>query len=132
MGIDSDRTRRPVVRREHQKRLPAKVIIAPMAEITAPAPIGAPPAEASGPPTRLDFDIVPRKGLMVVAIALVALVVAIAVNKLWPLEFMHVAVGAAWTIIDLFLGLVLGPILGKHVDPRAGRVHDQADAEDGR
>jgi hypothetical protein len=35
------------------------------------------------------------------------------VNKLWPLAFLHVAGGAAWTIIDLFLGLVLGPIMGK-------------------
>ena len=41
------------------------------------------------------------------------LIAAIASNKLWPLEFFHVAGGAAWTIIDLFLGLVLGPIMGK-------------------
>jgi hypothetical protein len=27
--------------------------------------------------------------------------------------FLHVAGGAAWTIIDLFLGLVLGPIMGQ-------------------
>ncbi len=84
-----------------------------MAEITAPpAPAGAPPAEASaaGP---LQFDIVPRVGLGLVAVAMVALVVAIEVNTLWPLEFLHVAGGAAWTIIDLFLGLVLGPIMGK-------------------
>ena len=40
------------------------------------------------------------------------LIVAIAANKLWPLEFLHVAGGAAWTIIDLFLGLILGPIMG--------------------
>jgi hypothetical protein len=55
---------------------------------------------------------VPRKGLVITAVAMVALIVAIAVNKLWPLEFLHVAGGAAWTIIDLFLGLVLGPIMG--------------------
>lgn len=30
-----------------------------------------------------------------------------------PLVFMHVAFGAAWTIIDLFLGFVLGPIMGR-------------------
>jgi hypothetical protein len=42
-----------------------------------------------------------------------ALIVAIAANKLWPLELLHVAFGAAWTIIDLFVGLVLGPILGR-------------------
>jgi hypothetical protein len=62
---------------------------------------------------RPDFDIVPRKGLVLVAIAMVALIVAIAANKLWPLTFLHVAGGAAWTIIDLFLGLVLGPIIGR-------------------
>jgi hypothetical protein len=69
--------------------------------------------EATAPEIeRPDFQIVPRTGLVLVAVALVALIVAIAVNKLWPLEFLHVAGGAAWTIIDLFLGLVLGPIMG--------------------
>ena len=67
----------------------------------------------SPPPPRLDFEIVPRKGLIVVAVVFVAVIVAIASNKLWPLMFLHVAGGAAWTIIDLFLGLVLGPILGR-------------------
>ena len=62
---------------------------------------------------RPDFDIVPRVGLVFAGVAMVALIVAIAVNKLWPLTFLHVAGGAAWTIIDLFLGLILGPIIGK-------------------
>jgi hypothetical protein len=61
---------------------------------------------------RPDFEIVPRKGLIASGVVLVLLVVAIAVNKLWPLTFLHVAGGAAWTIIDLFLGFVLGPIMG--------------------
>jgi hypothetical protein len=61
---------------------------------------------------RPDFQIVPVKGLVLVAIAMVLLIVAIAANKLWPLEFLHVTGGAAWTIIDLFLGFVLGPIMG--------------------
>ena len=72
--------------------------------------------EATVPPPGVavpDFDIVPRAGLVLVAIVLAALIVAIAVNKLWPLTFFHVAFGAAWTIIDLFLGLVLGPIIGR-------------------
>jgi hypothetical protein len=68
-----------------------------------------PPAAVERPA----FDIVPRKGLPLVAVALVALVVAIAVNKLWPVEFLHVVFGSAWTVIDLFLGLVLGPIMGR-------------------
>jgi MFS family permease len=70
----------------------------------------APPVHA---PPRLDFDIVPRKGLPLVAVALTLLVVAIAVDKLWPVEFLHVVFGSAWTVIDLFLGLVLGPIMGR-------------------
>ena len=57
--------------------------------------------------------IVPRAGLVIVAAVPVLLVVAIAVNREWPLVFLHVAVGAGWTIIDLFLGLVLGPIMGR-------------------
>ena len=61
---------------------------------------------------RPSFEIVPRRGLVLVAIAMLLLIIAIAVNQLWPLEFFHVAGGAAWTIIDLFLGLVLGPIMG--------------------
>jgi hypothetical protein len=75
------------------------------------------PAEATTAPAvevaRPDFQIVPRKGLVIVAVALVLLIVAIAANKLWPLMFLHVSAGAAWTIIDLFLGLVLGPIMGR-------------------
>jgi hypothetical protein len=64
-----------------------------------------------------DFEIVPRAGLVFAAIAAAAIVVAIAVDKLWPLTFLHVAGGAAWTIIDLFLGLVLGPIMGQMPPP---------------
>ncbi len=60
-----------------------------------------------------DFEIVPKVGLALTAVAAVLLVVAIAVNKLWPLEFLHVAGGSAWTIVDLFVGLIIGPILGR-------------------
>ena len=62
---------------------------------------------------RPDFEIVPRRGLVIVAVVLVALIVAIAADSKWPLTFFHVAGGAAWTIIDLFLGFVLGPIIGR-------------------
>jgi hypothetical protein len=81
------------------------------AAVSAPAAAreGAPPAGIERP----DFEIVPRVGLVIVAITMVLLIVAIAVNKLWPLTFFHVAGGAAWTVIDLFLGLILGPIMGR-------------------
>src|SRR5919106_844968 len=71
-----------------------------------------PPAAHTAAPARPDFQIVPLKGLPIVAALFVVLIVAIAANELWPLEFLHVVFGAAWTIIDLFLGLVIGPILG--------------------
>src|ERR1700677_250909 len=79
------------------------------------APAAGPPV--AGPPgaaiERPDFQIVPRAGLPIVAVVLVLLVAGIAANKLWPLVFLHVVGGASWTIIDLFLGFVLGPIIGR-------------------
>jgi hypothetical protein len=83
-----------------------------VSDVVVPAPHAA-PGGAPAAIERPDFEIVPRKGLPIVAVALLALIVAIAVNKLWPLEFLHVVFGSAWTIIDLFLGLVLGPIMGR-------------------
>jgi hypothetical protein len=74
--------------------------------------VGAPPALEIP-----DFEIVPRVGLIFAAVAAAAVIVAIAVNKLWPLLFLHVGGGAAWTIIDLFLGFVLGPIMGAMPPP---------------
>jgi hypothetical protein len=89
-----------------------------MADVAAPVASPSPPA-AQAPPAgappfeRPEFEIVPRKGLIIVAVAAILLIVAIASDTLWPLMFLHVAGGAAWTIIDLFLGLVLGPIIGR-------------------
>lgn len=80
-----------------------------------PVQVAEPPtAPAQPPPLEIpEFQVVPRVGLIIVAPIIGLLIAAIAVNKLWPLTFFHVAGGAAWTIIDLFLGLVLGPILGR-------------------
>jgi hypothetical protein len=83
-----------------------------MADVTAVGPGPQPGAQAPAALERPDFQIVPLKGLILVAVAFAALIVAIAANKLWPLVFLHVSFGAAWTIIDLFLGFVLGPIMG--------------------
>jgi hypothetical protein len=85
-----------------------------MTDIAAPPPPAvAAGTEHAGPARPLDFEIVPLKGLPIVAVIMALLIAAIASNKLWPLTFFHVAGGAAWTIIDLFLGLILGPIMGK-------------------
>jgi hypothetical protein len=77
--------------------------------------IPGPSPAAAAPPAvvRPDFEVVPRKGLIIVAVAFGLLIVAIAADKLWPLEFLHVTSGAGWTVIDLFLGLILGPIMGR-------------------
>jgi hypothetical protein len=73
-------------------------------------------AGAAAPPLafeRPDFQIVPRRGLPIVAVVLALLIAGIAVNEPWPLQFLHVVGGATWTVIDLFLGFVIGPILGR-------------------
>jgi hypothetical protein len=59
-----------------------------------------------------EFAIVPVRGLPIVAALLIGLIVAIASNSLWALTFFHVGGGGLWTGIDLFLGLIIGPILG--------------------
>lgn len=86
-----------------------------VAEIAHRGPVGlAPPDVApAGAPPRPGFAIVPLAGLPIVAVVIAAAIVAIATNRLWALEFFHVAGGALWTAIDLFLGLVLGPIMGR-------------------
>jgi hypothetical protein len=71
-----------------------------MADIAIPAPSAVPPVAHEGPPPAIpDFQIVPRAGLPIVGVVLVALIVSIAVNGHWAL--------------DLFLGFILGPILGR-------------------
>jgi hypothetical protein len=67
-----------------------------------------------GPPAdRAKIQIVPLKGLPFAGAALLLVVVAIATNWKWLLMFAHVAGGGLWTAIDLFVGLVIGPIMGR-------------------
>lgn len=61
---------------------------------------------------RPKIQIVPIVGLPVVAVLVGFVVYAIATDQFWPLMFSHVAGGALWTSIDLFVGLALGPIIG--------------------
>jgi hypothetical protein len=86
-----------------------------MAELTAhPAATQKPDAaRPPGAPIVPPFDVIPRRGLLLVALAFAALIAGILSDKLWPLEFLHVVFGSAWTVIDLFLGLILGPIMGR-------------------
>lgn len=79
-------------------------------------------AAAFGPPPRP--PVVPLAGLPVVALVVAFVIAAIAGNWLWALTFCHVVGGGLWTAIDLFLGLVIGPILGRL--PIPARVHFSA------
>jgi hypothetical protein len=65
------------------------------------------------PVARPEFSIVPLWGIPIVLVVLGGLVVAIATNSLWALDFYHVVGGGMWTAIDLFVGFVVGPIIGK-------------------
>ncbi len=67
----------------------------------------------AGPSARGQIQVVPVKGLPVVAAIVIFVIAAVAGNWLWALTFCHVAGGALWTAIDLFVGLVVGPILGR-------------------
>ncbi len=57
------------------------------------------------------FQIVPRKGLPLAIAAIVGLIVAIATNTRWALDFFHVVGGGLWTATDLFIGLFIGPMV---------------------
>jgi hypothetical protein len=77
----------------------------------------APPSEqaagaAIGAPTVPDFDVVPLKLLAFPAIVFAALIYVILDGGLFGLQFMHVVFGAGWTMVDLFMGFIIGPILG--------------------
>lgn len=76
--------------------------------------IAAPPAGTiSLPRPSVPKRIVPLSGLPIVAVVIGGMVAAIATNAVWALDFYHVVGGALWTAIDLFLGLLLGPIMGR-------------------
>ncbi len=45
---------------------------------------------------------------------------AIASNNKWALMFCHVVGGGLWTAIDLFVGLIVGPIMGRLSIPARG------------
>jgi hypothetical protein len=84
-----------------------------MADLTheTSIPLEAPPADEAFDRTQL--QIVPLKGIPVVAVVLGLLVATIAANWGWGLDFFHVVAGGLWTAIDLFFGLMVGPIISR-------------------
>ena len=85
-----------------------------MATIAEPVAVAPPAAVAT---RRRDFQIVPVKGIPIVAVVIGGMIAAIATNSSWAIDFYHVVGGALWTALDLFLGLVLGPIIGSMTIP---------------
>ena len=63
------------------------------------------------PVERPQFAVVPRRALPIAGAVLVGLVVAIAGNWPWALDFYHVVGGGLWTGVDLFMGFVIGPTM---------------------
>ncbi len=72
---------------------------------------GREPVGALSPPVVADFRIVPPVGLVLAGVVLAGLVVVVATDAVWPLDFMHIVFGSAWTGVDLFVGLVVGLIV---------------------
>src|SRR5437016_14537995 len=79
-----------------------------MAVAEQTVPVGAQAAAQERP-----VDVLPVKALPVVGVIVACLIAAIGTNSKWALDFFHVVGGGIWTALDLFLGLVIGPILGR-------------------
>jgi hypothetical protein len=59
------------------------------------------------------IQVVPLAALPIVGAAVLFVALSIGFNWQWGLMFNHVVGGGLWTGIDLFVGLVIGPILGR-------------------
>jgi Domain of unknown function (DUF4149) len=66
--------------------------------------------------------LIPTRLLAVPGTAVVLLLAAIFSNRLWPLDFLHVAFGGLWTGVDLFMGFVVGPVLRRLDPPVRGAI----------
>jgi len=71
------------------------------------------PGASAGAAERPPFQVIPVRGLPFVALALIGVIVAIARDERWGLVFCHVVGGGLWTGIDLFVGFIVGPIIGR-------------------
>ena len=86
-----------------------------MAEMAHDASVALPaqPHEEQPEFDRTQLQVVPLKGIPIVAAVLIALIVVIANDWGWGLDFFHVAGGGLWTTIDLFFGFLVGPIIAR-------------------
>jgi hypothetical protein len=68
---------------------------------------------APSAPMHQKIQVVPLAALPIVGAAVLFVALSIGFNWQWGLMFNHVVGGGLWTGIDLFVGLVIGPILGR-------------------
>jgi hypothetical protein len=68
--------------------------------------------------------LIPRRLLILPAVALTFLLVGILSNREWPLDFLHVFFGGLWTGADLFAGFLIGPIV-RRLEPPVRRAFMQ-------
>jgi len=64
-------------------------------------------------PTRKSIKLIRPGYFLYVAAAFGAMIAAVLSQNIWFLNWTHVMAGILWTGIDLFMGFVLGPILGQ-------------------
>ncbi|HWB21873.1 MAG TPA: hypothetical protein VG652_03185 [Gaiellaceae bacterium] len=69
-------------------------------------------------------SLIPRRLLLLPAVALTLLVIGVSWNREWPLDFLHVFFGGLWTGADLFAGFLIGPI-ARRLDPPVRRAFMQ-------
>jgi hypothetical protein len=81
--------------------------------VTDGVDVTAPPGHAGPPLDRPKIQVVPLKGLPIAAVVVIFVAVTVIGNWKWGLIFCHVVGGGLWTGIDLFVGFVIGPILGR-------------------
>ncbi len=75
------------------------------------APVGFPPAPAARVP------ILTWRAYPLVLVPVGSLVIALLLHRFVLLDYVHVMNGALWTGIDIFMGIVIGPILGRMSGP---------------
>lgn len=75
--------------------------------------VSAPPSLTDAEWPRPPRTIVALPMLVFVVPSLIFMLTAVVGGWFWALEFGHVAYGGAWTVIDLFLGFMLGPMMGR-------------------
>lgn len=64
-------------------------------------------------PANIQVGLIRPRYFGYVAVALGVMIAAIVARDLWFLNWVHVMSGVLWTGIDLFMGFVVGPILGQ-------------------